>query len=50
MHADSDRIRCPTLVLRGPRPQTLEVAGLGHAPMFLDAGQIAITRDFLFAA
>ena len=63
-----DRIRCPTLVLRGaesevltratlqamalrgPRPQTREVAGVGHAPMFLDAGQIAIARDFLLAA
>lgn len=60
-----DRIRCPTLVLRGaesdlltretlhemalrgPRPQTAEIAGVGHAPMFLDAGQIGIVRDFL---
>lgn len=60
-----DRIRCPTLVLRGadsdlltpetlqamamrgPRPQTVEIPGVGHAPMFLDAGQIGIVRDFL---
>lgn len=60
-----DRIRCPTLVVRGaesdlltretlqematrgPRPQTVEIAGVGHAPMFLDSGQIAIVRDFL---
>ena len=63
-----DRIRCPTLVLRGaesevltratlqamalraPRPRTREVAGVGHAPMFLDGGQIAIAPDFLLAA
>ena len=32
---------------RGPRPQTVEIAGIGHAPMFLDALQIAAVRDFL---
>ncbi len=60
-----DRIRCPTLVLRGatsdllgvdtvramaargPRPQVVEVAGVGHAPMFMDAVQIGLVRDFL---
>ena len=60
-----DRIRCPTLVvrgaesdlltretmqamaMRGPRPQTAEIAGVGHAPMFLDLQQIGIVRDFL---
>ncbi|NJA90085.1 alpha/beta hydrolase [Rhodocyclus tenuis] len=60
-----DRVRCPTLVVRGalsdllsaetlaamaargPRAQTVEVAGVGHAPMFFDAAQIALVRDFL---
>jgi len=63
-----DRIRCPTLVVRGadsdlltpktleamasrgPRPQTVVVPNVGHAPMFLDAGQVGIVRDFLLAA
>lgn len=60
-----DRVRCPTLVVRGaqsdlltvdtaqamaargPRPQVVEVPEVGHAPMFLDAAQIAIVRKFL---
>ena len=60
-----DRIRCPTLVVRGalsdlltaetwramgergPAARLAEVAGVGHAPMFLDEGQISIVRDFL---
>jgi pimeloyl-ACP methyl ester carboxylesterase len=63
-----DRIRCPTLVMRGadsdlltpealqamagrgPRPQTVVVPDVGHAPMLLDAGQVGIVRDFLLAA
>jgi pimeloyl-ACP methyl ester carboxylesterase len=63
-----DRLRCPTLVLRGarsdlltpvtaqamaargPRAQVVEVPGVGHAPMFLDAAQIGIVRDFLAGA
>jgi len=32
---------------RGPRPQTVEIPGVGHAPTFLDAQQIAAVRDFL---
>jgi pimeloyl-ACP methyl ester carboxylesterase len=32
---------------RGPRPRTVTVAGVGHAPMFFDPGQIALVRDFL---
>ena len=31
----------------GPHPRVVEIAGVGHAPMFLDAGQIALVRDFL---
>lgn len=34
---------------RGPRARLAEVPGVGHAPMFLDAGQIAIARDFFGA-
>lgn len=63
-----DRIRCPTLLVRGaqsdllshevaqamaargPRPQLVEVAGVGHAPMFMSDAQIAIVGDFLRAA
>jgi pimeloyl-ACP methyl ester carboxylesterase len=63
-----DRIRCPTLVVRGadsdllrpetvaamaergPRPQTVEIANVGHAPMFMEAEQIRIVREFLLAA
>ena len=35
---------------RGPRAALAEIAGVGHAPMFLDDGQIAVVRDFLLAA
>ncbi len=53
-----DRIRCPTLVLRGaqsdllsaatasemaargPRPEVLEIAGVGHAPMLMSPDQV----------
>jgi len=34
---------------RGPRAQTAEIPGVGHAPMLLDAAQVAIVRDFLLA-
>jgi pimeloyl-ACP methyl ester carboxylesterase len=60
-----DRLRCPTLVVRGehsdllthdtlaemrargPRPQTAEVRGVGHAPTFMFDHEIALVRDFL---
>lgn len=35
------------MAARGPRPRVVEVAGVGHAPMFLDDAQIAIVRAFL---
>jgi pimeloyl-ACP methyl ester carboxylesterase len=35
---------------RGPRAATVEIAGVGHAPMFLDDGQVAVVRDFLRGA
>jgi len=34
---------------RGPRAKLAEIAGVGHAPMFLSDDQIAIARDFLLA-
>ena len=63
-----ERIRCPTLVVRGaesdlltretlqamasrgPRPEVVEVPGVGHAPMFMDDAQIGIARRFFLAA
>ena len=63
-----DRVRCPTLVVRGaqsdllsretvqlmasrgPRPEVVEVPGVGHAPMFMEEGQIGIARRFFLAA
>ncbi|HUY02119.1 MAG TPA: alpha/beta hydrolase [Rhodocyclaceae bacterium] len=50
--ADSDLLLADTAVQmanRGPRAQTAEIAGVGHAPMLLDAAQVAIVRDFLLA-
>lgn len=35
---------------RGPRAKLAEIAGVGHAPMFQSADQIAVVRDFLLAA
>jgi pimeloyl-ACP methyl ester carboxylesterase len=32
---------------RGPRARLVEFAGIGHAPMLMDAGQIAVVREFL---
>ena len=32
---------------RGPRPRCTVIPGVGHAPMFFDAAQIAVVRDFL---
>jgi pimeloyl-ACP methyl ester carboxylesterase len=50
--AESDLLEPSTLqamAARGPRAQTVEFAGVGHAPMLMDAGQIAVVRDFLLA-
>jgi len=35
---------------RGPRPRVVTIPGVGHAPMFFDAAQIEVVRDFLAAA
>ena len=32
---------------RGPRPKTVEIPEVGHAPTLMHADQIAIVRDFL---
>ncbi|MHB1373468.1 MAG: alpha/beta fold hydrolase [Thauera sp.] len=51
--ADSDLLEPATLAamaVRGPRAQTVEFAGVGHAPMLMDALQIGVVSDFLRAA
>ena len=35
-----------SMAARGPRPDVVEVPGVGHAPMFMDEAQIAIARAF----
>jgi pimeloyl-ACP methyl ester carboxylesterase len=35
------------MAARGPRPRVVEVAAVGHAPMFMDEAQIDIVREFL---
>jgi len=35
------------MAARGPRPQTREIAGVGHAPTLMHSGEIGIVRDFL---
>ncbi|HUW38432.1 MAG TPA: alpha/beta hydrolase [Rhodocyclaceae bacterium] len=50
--ANSDLLLAETaaqMAGRGPRAQTAEIPGVGHAPMLLDAAQVAIVRDFLLA-
>ena len=50
--ADSDLLSPETLAemaRRGPKPETVEIPGVGHAPMFMDAQQIALVCDFLDA-
>ncbi|MES2741468.1 MAG: alpha/beta hydrolase [Pseudomonadota bacterium] len=37
------------MVARGPRARLVEIDGVGHAPTFIHADQIAIVRDFLLA-
>jgi pimeloyl-ACP methyl ester carboxylesterase len=35
------------MTTRGPKPELVEIAGVGHAPTFVHADQIAIARNFL---
>lgn len=51
--ADSDLLTPETaaeMAGRGPRPQIVEVPGVGHAPTFMPAGEIELLRRFLLAA
>ena len=51
--ADSDLLLPETaqaMTRRGPRAKLREVPGVGHAPMFMDAAQIALARDFFLSA
>jgi hypothetical protein len=35
---------------RGPKAQTFEISGVGHAPMLMDEAQVGIVRNFLLSA
>lgn len=51
--ADSDLLSRETALAmreRGPRPRIVEIPDVGHAPMFMDAAQIATVREFLLEA
>ncbi len=39
-----------TMAARGPHAQSVEIPDVGHAPMFMEDGQIAVVRDFLRGA
>jgi pimeloyl-ACP methyl ester carboxylesterase len=48
--AESDLLRCETaaeMALRGPQAQVVEIPGVGHAPMFMQADQVALVRAYL---
>jgi pimeloyl-ACP methyl ester carboxylesterase len=48
--ADSDLLSRETAAImaaRGPKAQLVEIAGVGHAPTFTHADQIAVARQFL---
>lgn len=50
--AESDLLTAETaaeMAARGPRPGLVEFPGVGHAPTFMPADQIAVVRDFLLA-
>jgi len=50
--AESDLLTAETaaeMASRGPRPRLAEIPGVGHAPTFMPADQIAVVRDFLLA-
>ncbi|HAF55479.1 MAG TPA: alpha/beta hydrolase [Thauera sp.] len=51
--ADSDLLEpgvLSAMAARGPRAQTVEFAGVGHAPMLMDPVQVGVVRDFLLAS
>ncbi|WP_322400021.1 alpha/beta hydrolase [Massilia luteola] len=41
------RATAEEMTRRGPQPRLVEIAGVGHAPTFLQPAQIAIAREFL---
>ena len=48
--AHSDLLTAQTLAQmreRGPRAKTIEIDGVGHAPMFMNQAQIDLVRGFL---
>ena len=50
--AESDLLShetCMEMGKRGPNALVAEIPGVGHAPMFLDAAQVAVVREFLLA-
>lgn len=50
--AESDLLShetCLEMGTRGPKALIAEIAGVGHAPMFLDEAQVSVVREFLLA-
>lgn len=50
--AESDLLTTDTvcqMAERGPKAKTVDIPGVGHAPVLMDDDQIAIVRDFLLA-
>ena len=41
------RATAEDMTRRGPRPRLVEIAGVGHAPTFVQPAQIALAREFL---
>lgn len=41
------RATLAAMAARGPRARTVELPGVGHAPMFMSDDQVAVVRDFL---
>jgi len=41
------RATAEEMTRRGPKPRLVEVAGVGHAPTFVQPAQIALAREFL---
>ncbi len=47
-HSDLlSRAAVAEMQVRGPRARSVEIPDVGHAPMFMDATQVAVVRDFL---
>ncbi len=44
------RATAEAMTQRGPRARLHEFRGVGHAPTLVDAGQVAVLREFLLAA